>query len=147
MLITWSGSSKMRVSQLLEQVEAAGLELQIEAGKLVVKGPRSAMTPELAEGIRTHKAALLALLQAQTGTTRSNNLLSIINDAEEAAIALAYEKKSTIADGRPPLEAVIALQEWLSTIDWSKGLRCGKTEKQCLICKGLPCNGSQEWES
>jgi len=56
-----------------------------------------------------------------------------------------YDDKATIPGGTPPLQAVLAQQEWLSTIDWQYGLRCGRDGHQCKVCKGLPCPSSCNW--
>jgi hypothetical protein len=57
-----------------------------------------------------------------------------------------YDHKATVAGGVPPLQAILARQEWLASLDWRYGLRCGFTGQQCRHCKGAPCQGSTEWQ-
>src|SRR5262245_21668063 len=56
-----------------------------------------------------------------------------------------YDHKASVAGGIPPLEAVLARQEWLAGIDWRYGLRCSLTGRQCRVCKGIPCVDSTAW--
>lgn len=69
----------------------------------------------------------------------------LFRDLHEGAVARAYETKATLPGGKPPTQEVQEMQAWLATIDWNKGLRCGRTTRQCLTCTGLACHGTREW--
>lgn len=51
------------VSVLLESLRARGIEVSAAGDKLKTVAPKGALTPELVEGLRAHKAELLALLR------------------------------------------------------------------------------------
>lgn len=90
-------------------------------------------------------------------TCEKSEISEIRSDATEPAearhilSALPYDQpgdfdhKATIPGDVPAYERVLAMQEWLAGIDWRPGLRCGVTGRQCLKCKGIPCEGSTEW--
>jgi hypothetical protein len=124
------------IDVILDQLQSAGLGLSAEGDQLKAQGPKSAMTPALAQHIRARKDELVALLSQPKSPTQ----------AEELSIACAYDTKATIAGGKPPLQQVQELQDWLATIDWRYGLRCGISGQQCRVCKGLPCRGSKAWQ-
>src|SRR5688572_13832177 len=117
-----SGNSNMSAAQLLKNLRSAGLELHVAGYKLVVKGPLMAMTEELAARIRTHKAELITQLQHGEGDIKPPSLFDAIDDT---VVARAYETKATLIGRKPPVQDVEELQAWLSTIDWTKGVRCG----------------------
>lgn len=50
---------------LIQSIHQRGITLQLNAGKLLFR-PRSAMTPELAERIKSHRPALMAMLSDTT---------------------------------------------------------------------------------
>jgi len=51
---------------LLRELEALGVELRKDGGRLVCNAPKGALTPELAERIREHKPDLLSHLSTRT---------------------------------------------------------------------------------
>ncbi|HKP51502.1 MAG TPA: hypothetical protein VJ183_02510 [Chloroflexia bacterium] len=132
------------LSAVLDGLRTAGLSVSVEDGGLKVTGPKSAMTPALAKQIQEHKAELMIYLSPH-GAVQAEARPSFLREIDEAAIAKAYETKATLPGGKPPLQEVRELQEWLNAIDWRKGLRCGRSGQQCLTCKGIPCRGSTEW--
>lgn len=56
----------MSPAALLAELRALGVELRVEGDRIRCKAPRGSVTPELAEAIRSHKPALLALLTTPT---------------------------------------------------------------------------------
>ena len=52
------------INGLLEELARRGITLVVDGGQLVARGPAGAMTPELAERVKGHKAALVAALSA-----------------------------------------------------------------------------------
>src|SRR5438445_3253640 len=52
----------MRADSLLEALRVRGLQVAAAGQYLEVRGPLSALTPDLREAVRSHKATLLALL-------------------------------------------------------------------------------------
>ena len=64
----------MNAIELLNDVQARGIQLVAEEGRLRFR-PRAAVTPELLETIKQHKAELLALLAGD----------AVPDDAEEQA--------------------------------------------------------------
>lgn len=55
-----------QAQQLLRQLRAQGIRLQVSEDRLQAQGETGAMTPAMAEGIRQHKALLLSLLAGNT---------------------------------------------------------------------------------
>jgi amino acid adenylation domain-containing protein/non-ribosomal peptide synthase protein (TIGR01720 family) len=53
---------KMDVPVLLRELRARGVSMSLHDGRLRTSAPQGAITPELAEGIRTHKDTLVTLL-------------------------------------------------------------------------------------
>jgi hypothetical protein len=129
---------------ILATLESLGFAVAIEDGNVRVRSerPEAMMTSELAENIRTHKAELIAQLR------RQEEFAQILADAlaKEAEIAKSYETRATLPGGVPPYQRVLQQQEWLSSIDWRYGLRCGISGQQCRVCKGMPCRDSTEWD-
>lgn len=70
-----------------------------------------------------------------------------LRSINEGEIARAHNDKATVSGGEPPRIVIERQQAWLATIDWSRGLRCGSTNKQCLRCTGLPCHDSTAWQA
>ncbi|MBB1062179.1 condensation domain-containing protein, partial [Marilutibacter spongiae] len=52
----------MKMLELLDALRGAGVVLSLEAGRLKTAAPKGAITPALAEGIRTHRDALVDFL-------------------------------------------------------------------------------------
>lgn len=57
----------MVTHDLLRELEGRGVRLAVESGRLVARAPQGAVTPELAEQIKTQKDALVKALTASTG--------------------------------------------------------------------------------
>ena len=55
----------MSAAQVLEQARAVGIVLSVAGGKLRYRGPREALTADLLEQLRAHKADLLQALAAR----------------------------------------------------------------------------------
>lgn len=53
----------MNIATLLHTLSATSIRLEVR-GVSLLAGPRSALTPELDEALRCHKAALVALVEA-----------------------------------------------------------------------------------
>ncbi|MCD0156907.1 hypothetical protein [Deinococcus sp. 6GRE01] len=53
---------------LLQELAARGVRLEVEGGRLIARAPDGAVTPELSAQIRAHKADLIAALQPSRGT-------------------------------------------------------------------------------
>jgi TubC N-terminal docking domain len=65
------------VAELLNQVQAKGIILTVDGDKLHYQGNKSALTPELIEELREHKAEIISLMKcAQCGTLLSGPLNS-----------------------------------------------------------------------
>jgi hypothetical protein len=57
------------VAELLNELQTKGITLTVDCDKLHYKGNKSALTPELIEGLREHKAEILLLMKCgQCGT-------------------------------------------------------------------------------
>lgn len=141
-------STTTSIQELLARVERAGLALYIADGRLRVRGPKEAMTPDLDRELREHKDAIKAALLAPKTDGNPGVAARVaagLSEIDEGAIAKAHETKSTVSGRKPPLQEVIEQQEWLASVDWSQGLRCGITKQQCRVCRGVPCQGSTEW--
>jgi hypothetical protein len=80
------------VAQLLDEAIAAGLTVQVEAGKLIVRGPKSA-DPDLVRRLLASKADLLPLL---TPPARQQALEMIAVNA--VAVARLVEQAGPSAD-------------------------------------------------
>ncbi|MFO1077415.1 MAG: amino acid adenylation domain-containing protein [Planctomycetota bacterium] len=52
----------MRIVEFLEHLRALGVELRADGDRLTCNAPKGVVTPELADGIRTRKAEILAFL-------------------------------------------------------------------------------------
>lgn len=80
----------MDAHRVLETLQAAGITVVEDGGRLVAS-PSSALTDELRELIRTHKAALLDLVTLPPGVAR--RLVEMVKtgaiDAEDAALVRA----------------------------------------------------------
>ena len=63
----------MTTAELLADLGRLGIELVAHGDKLRYR-PRSAMTPDLAERLKTHKSALLAVLRPAEGPARADPL-------------------------------------------------------------------------
>jgi len=53
---------------LLQKLEERGVQLAVKEGQLVARARQAAVTPELAEQIKTHKDELLKVLQTDEGS-------------------------------------------------------------------------------
>jgi hypothetical protein len=74
---------------LRQAVEDAGGALRQSRGRLVVKAPTGVLTADLVEALRTHKAELLALIEAEKVADmcrRAENALAPIDDEAELTI-------------------------------------------------------------
>lgn len=50
------------VAELLNELQTKGITLTVDCDKLHYKGNKSALTPELIEGLRKHKTEILSLM-------------------------------------------------------------------------------------
>lgn len=57
----------MVVRDLLRELEARGVRLAVQEGRLVAHAPHGAVTPELSEQIKAQKDELLRVLQTSSG--------------------------------------------------------------------------------
>ena len=60
--------------ELLTKATHAGIRLELDGDDLRVVGPTYALTPELREALRTHKAALIARLRTMASHARAEAL-------------------------------------------------------------------------
>lgn len=138
------------MDNLITELRNVGITLRVDGEHLVVNGPKTAMTGDLAQRIRTYKAQLIerAALNAQVEEymAEKQKIIQALGVQEDQPGD--YDHKATVAGAIPPLEEVQARQEWLSTIDWRYGLRCGLGGRQCRACgpHGTPCRNSTAWE-
>ena len=84
------------IAAILTDAARLGIKLQAHGDKLRYR-PRDRMTPDLAERLKTHKQALLALLRANSYTDAERTILA---DAalEPGAVPLVDAVKATFAD-------------------------------------------------
>ena len=55
----------MVVAELLTELRARGVTLTVQGSQLLTTAPKGAITPDLGEAIKAHRAALLVALQGQ----------------------------------------------------------------------------------
>ena len=55
----------MVVAELLTELQSRGVTLTVQGSQLLTTAPKGAITPDLGEAIKAHKAALLVALQGQ----------------------------------------------------------------------------------
>jgi DNA-binding FadR family transcriptional regulator len=134
-------------SEAIAKIEAAGFVLSTKGNDLVVRRsrPDADFTPELRELIGAHKGALFEIVMRRWVQTNVEVMLAGAH-AKEAEIAELYETKPTMPGCLSPYQRVLAQQEWLATVDWKAGLRCGRKKQQCTTCRGIPCHSSTEWQ-
>jgi TubC N-terminal docking domain len=132
------------VAELLTELNRSGLELHVVAGQLRVRGPRTAMTEELSERIREHKAEIVdTIAPAVVDPSTSYPSLGLTY----ADIRGGWDSKSTVTGEPPVLEQVLEMAAYLGSPEGKRnGLRCGlKAGYQCFHCLGIPCVGSTPW--
>jgi hypothetical protein len=114
------------VELLLAELAGRGIQLQAHGDRLRFR-PQAAMTPDLAEQLKRHKAELLAVLHAATGAAAEAKALTWRARAggdEDLAerLAEAWEERLSIitADNVPLAEAEeIALKQLVAMLDIS----------------------------
>lgn len=89
----------MNLSELLQALRARDIELRAEAGKLRCLAAPGALTPELADGIREHKAALLSVL-AETAGPVGGPAVSISRAAERVRFELSLTQRRAVVSAR-----------------------------------------------
>lgn len=67
----------MTTNKLYANLKAAGVELSVEDGNLRVRAPKGALTDDLRQAIKAHKAALLERLRTDTSTQPAQTELDI----------------------------------------------------------------------
>jgi hypothetical protein len=73
----------MNAFELLQDFRSRGVLLEVQAGKLRF-APRDAVTPELRDALREHKADLLLLL-AEPADPRTATMVAVLTEPGEAA--------------------------------------------------------------
>ena len=86
------------VQAILADVRRRGLTLQADHGKLLFR-PRSAMTPDLAERIKAHRLALLAVLSDTTPTTRAPNAPYEPQSGVSSVLSVSERSKALWSEG------------------------------------------------
>src|SRR5690349_24912308 len=113
----------MTTNQLVKELSSLGFKIDCRGGRLVVQGPRHAMSPALEQQIRDHKDGLLALLTSHMSMDEYNS-----RDVSDES----YSSEEQEGEGLGPLVAqqetlTVADDRWLASVDWQQGLVCGIT--------------------
>ncbi len=87
------------VAGILADVARRGITLQAEAGKIRFR-PRSAMTPDLAERIKAHRSALLALLSNPGPDTTPPDVTAIAPREAESKVSSVVSVSERVRAGR-----------------------------------------------
>ena len=75
----------MNAASLLNDLQAQGVHLEVEAGALRYRAPRDTMTPELLATLKSHKTDLIAALSGQKSTIIASRYGLTLSELQEAA--------------------------------------------------------------
>src|SRR4051795_8838350 len=134
------------VSALLTEVRAAGVQLGLEGGKLLIEVPRGALTAAQRERLVEHRVEIAALLTASAGDRYGPDevvadLKTVFtNDGPASPAAAERLAKARVADG-PVSDDLPAWQSWMNRRYTDRRRRgCSRAEAMRIVC------GEAEWE-
>ncbi|MBI3650958.1 MAG: hypothetical protein HY231_07890 [Acidobacteria bacterium] len=106
----------MTAIELIKNLEAAGVRLEVDGNDLIVDAPEDWLTTERLEALAGHKAAILEILPIRKGALRERRI------EEDEAIAWRLEAMKKQMPAKPPYPLLVA-REGVKT-----------TKGECYLC-------------
>jgi hypothetical protein len=132
------------INGLLAELAERGITLAVDGGQLVARGPAGAMTPELAQRLKQHKAALVEALASGPAEAQA-----VKANAPAAAAPVAATASDAPAVELPPgWPADVAAPDWWTEFLSVKGsIEVLAARRQVCGDRGCGFEVAVEWEA